>query len=158
MTELYCQDKLNTELKKRRIVIAVGCVMPIIAIILVLVSCFVVNLETLLIFKIVDSIVLVICAWVAVFLFSFELSKTKNEITRLSAFLQHDRECLECTVSRIGEPKTVADGVTVYEVFVDDESRALFFETSFEAMSFSIGDTVKIEAVNNYIVAYEVEK
>lgn len=157
MTELYRQDKLNIEQKKRKILIVAGSVMPAIAVILVLISCFVVNLNTLLAFKIIDSIVFVICAWTSVFLFLSKLPKTKTEISRLSAFLQRSRECIECTISKIGEPKTVADEVVVYEVFIDDESRALFYEIKFGDVPFSIGDKVKIEAVSNYIVAYEVE-
>ena len=158
MTELYCQDNLNKKLKSRKTIIAVACVALAVAVVFVLVSCFVVNLETLLIFKILDCIVSVVCAWIAVFLFSFKLTKIKNETTRLSAFLQNNRERLICTVNRIAEPKTVADGVTAYEVFIDNDSRALFYETTLGDMPFSIGDTLKIEAVNNYIVAYEVTK
>ena len=156
MTELYSLEKLDKKVNKLKKTKAVGIALPIFALILAIVLCVFANTDTLKVFKVVGSIISVACAWASLYLLSDKRSSLNEEIARLNAFLKKERKSVECVVTEIDEPKTIADGISAYEIFVDDKHTAFYFDSELGDISLLKGNTVHLEVVDNYIVAYEV--
>ena len=156
MTELYSLEKLDKKVNKLKKTKAVGIALPIIALILAIVLCVFVNTDTLKVFKVVGSIISVACAWISLYLLSAKRPSLNEEIARLNAFLKKERKSVECVVTEIDEPKTIADGISAYEIFVDDKHTAFYVDSELGDISLLKGNTVHLEVVDNYIVAYEV--
>lgn len=158
MTEIYSLDKLSLKVNKLKKSEAAGFALPIIALILAVVLCIFVSTDTLKAFKIVGSVISVACAWTSLYLLSAVRSSLNEEIARLNAFLKKERKEVISLISKIDEPKTIADGVFAYEIFVDDKCTAFYFDSELGGLPFSVGNTVRFEVVDNFIVAYEVIK
>lgn len=158
MTELYSLEELNKKVNIRKRIVTIGALLPVFALLCAVLFCILVDFETLKAYKIIGCIISVACAWGSLYLLAEKRVKINEDIARLDKFLHKDRKAFECKIADISKPKTVADGVSVYEIFVDDKQTAFYYDISVGENSFSIGENIKFSVVDNYIVAYEVIK
>ena len=158
MTELYSLDKLNIKVNKLKQTKAIGIALPVVALIVAISLFLFVNTDTLKAFKIAGSTISVACAWVSLYLLSTKRSSLNEEIARLNAFLKKERKLIKCTICEIDPPKTIVDGILAFEIFIDDKRTAFYFDSELGSIPFSNGNTVHLEVVDNFMVAYEVIK
>ena len=158
MTELYSPDELSLAFKKRKVIITLGIVLPAFFLVFSVFSCFVVNLESLAFFKIADSLLLVISAWISVYLLGNRRIKLNDKLSHLDRVINGKREVVSFRISEIGTAKTIFENIVAYEIFSDERDVAYYVEARLGALPFSVGDEIKIAIVNNFVVAYEVKK
>ena len=158
MIELYSLEELNKKVNISKRIVTIGALLPIFALLCAVLFCILVELETLKAYKIIGCVISVACAWASLYLLAEKRAKISEEIARLDKFLHKERKNVDCKISGISKPKTIADGVSVYEILVDDKQTAFYYDTSFGEIPFSIGENVNFWVVDNYIVTYEVRK
>ena len=136
----------------------VGILLPIFALLLVVISCFLANTDNLTAIKITDGVLLVISAWACFYLLGSHRVELGDKIDHFEAMLKGKRETVRAEIGKIGEAKTISFNLTAYEIFDQSSRSAYYFETELCPIPFSVGDVVDFAVVNNYVVAYEVIK
>lgn len=158
MTELYSPGELTEMLKKRKGIITLGVVLPVFSFAFSVFSCFVVDLNSLLLYKILTCSFLVISVWISIYLLFSGRIRLNDKIEHLSMMLNGKREIVCCEISEIHSPKTVSENILAYEIFDKQKDVAYYLEVGLVTLPFGVGDSITIAIVNNYVVAYEVKK
>ena len=158
MTELYFPEELTRMLKKRKEIITLGIILPIFSLAFSVFSYFAVDLNSLLVYKILTCSFLVISSWISIYLLTCSRIQVNDKIEHLSRMLNGKRELVFCEISEIRSPKTVSENILAYEIFDKENSVVYYFEYGSVSLPFVAGNSVRLERVNNFVVAYEVQK
>ena len=158
MTEVYSKNESEVIEKKYKHTLRLAIALPLIAFVLAVAFCFVVNTDTLSIFKAIGSTISVLCVWACVYLLFNRLPKLKNNASHINKMLNSERKHISFVVDKIEEPKTLVENIVAYEVYAKDMDVAFYYEVKNSDMPFEVGNHIEVEVVNNYIVAYEVRK
>ena len=160
MNRIYNFIEIKTLKKQLKIKRIIGVIVTVIIFFTLCLLTFLRNDTNHRLFLIVNIIISLVYGWTMISFYFFIIKNLKNKIAFYRIIVNSDKETINGEILNINKDPLTLSGRSFYELYIkgNNQERLIYWEAECYLESLQVGMKIKVEAANNIVIAYEVNR